>query len=74
MNSDQAKKHIVQTFFEIENSGPIYRGDNQDILHQIGFGTRKRFETMRHLLSKAAVSGKLKQHDALQSFGQLLLA
>lgn len=74
MNSDQAKKHIVQTFFKIENSGPIYRGDNQDILHQIGFGTRKRFETMRHLLSKAAVSGKLKQHDALQSFGQLLLA
>ena len=72
MNSDQAKAHILQTFFEIENSGPIYRGDNQDILHQIGPGTRKKFETERHLLSKAAVSGQLKENDALRSFGQLL--
>ena len=68
MNSDQAKEHILQTFFEIENSGPIYRGDNQDIFHQIGPKARKKFEATRHSLSKAAASGHLKKHDILHAF------
>ena len=72
MNSDQAKEHIIQIFFEIENSGPIYRGDNQDIFHHIGPKTRKKFESVRHLLSKAAVNGQLKQHDIFQSFDRLM--
>ena len=72
MNSDQAKEHILQTFFEIENSGPIYRGDNQDIFQKIGPLTRKKFEATRHLLSKAAVSGRLNKHDVLHAFDPLL--
>ena len=72
MNSDQAKQHILQTFFEIENSGPIYRGDNQDIFHRIGPHARKKFEATRHLLSKAAVSGQLKKHDIIHAFDPLL--
>ena len=72
MNSDQAKEHILQTFFEIENSGPIYRGDNQDIFQKIGPLTRKKFEAKRHLLSKAAVSGRLKKNEVLHAFDPLL--
>ena len=68
MNSDEAKAHIMQTFFEIENSGPIYRGDNQDIFSKIGPQARKKFEATRHLLSKAAVSGQLNKTDILHAF------
>jgi radical SAM superfamily enzyme YgiQ (UPF0313 family) len=72
MNSEQAKEHILKTFFKIDNSGPIYRGDNQDIFYQLGPKLRKEFEVVRHRLSKAAASGHLKQSDILQSFSQLL--
>jgi radical SAM superfamily enzyme YgiQ (UPF0313 family) len=72
MNSEQAKEDILKTFFKIDNSGPIYRGDNQDIFYQIGPKLRKEFEVVRHRLSKAAASGHLKQSDILQSFSQLL--
>jgi radical SAM superfamily enzyme YgiQ (UPF0313 family) len=72
MNSDQAKAQILHTFFDIENSGPIYRGDNQDIFHQIGPLTRKKFEATRHLLSKTAVSGQLRKHDVIHAFDPLL--
>ena len=74
MNSDLAKMYILQTFFEIENSGPIYRGDNQDIFHQIGPQARKKFEVTRHLLSKAAVSGQLNKHDIIHAFDPLITA
>jgi radical SAM superfamily enzyme YgiQ (UPF0313 family) len=74
MSSDLAKKYILQTFFEIENSGPIYRGDNQDIFHQIGPRARKKFEATRHLLSKAAVSGRLNKHDIIHAFDPLKTA
>lgn len=74
MNSDQARDQIVKTFFEIENSGPIYRGDNQDILRLLGPFRRKKFEAARHRLSKMALTGKLGKENILQAFKLVLSA
>lgn len=72
MNTDQAKEHIVKTFFELNNSGPIYRGDNLDIFHRMGSKRRKSFESVRHRLSKIAVKGQIEKQDIIQSFNHVL--
>ena len=72
MNSDQARDELFNTFLEIEHSGPIYRGDNQEILGQLGHTVRKEFEAARHKLSKAALKGELQPANILQSFRQAL--
>lgn len=72
MNSDQARDELIKTFLEIENSGPIYRGDNLEILQHLGPSARKNFEATRHKLSKTALGGGLEQATILQSFRQIL--
>ena len=68
MNSDEARDQVLKTFFEVENSGPIYRGDNQDLLRELGPVLRKKFEATRHRLSKLALTGKLDKATILTSF------
>jgi hypothetical protein len=72
MNSDQAREQVLKTFLEIENSGPIYRGDNQEILSRMGPSLRKKFEATRQKLSKKALTGKLETETILKSFRQVL--
>ena len=72
MNSEQARDQVLKTFYEINNSGPIYRGDNQDIFRRLGPFVRKKFEAKRHQLSKMALKGKLEKETILQSFRQIL--
>ena len=72
MTSGQARDELIKTFLAIENSGPIYRGDNQEILQQLGPAVRKEFEAVRHRLSKMALKGNLKPEKILQSFRQVL--
>jgi p-methyltransferase len=72
MNSDQARDQLFRTFLEIENSGPIYRGDNQEIFRSLGPSVRKNFEAIRHKLSKKALAGNLENETILQSFRQVL--
>ncbi|MCP4624121.1 MAG: radical SAM protein [bacterium] len=68
MNSEQAKDQVLKTFFEVENCGPIYRGDNQDLLRNLGPVLRKKFGVTRHRLSKLALTGKLDKALTLESF------
>jgi radical SAM superfamily enzyme YgiQ (UPF0313 family) len=68
MDSGQAMKHVMQTFFELENSGPIYRGDNLDILYSLSPQQRKQFVAKRHKLSKRAIERPLESHDIIQEF------
>jgi p-methyltransferase len=68
MDSDQAIEQVLKTYYELQNSGPIYRGDNQDILNALGPQGRKKFEAMRHKLSKAALTGQLEGQEIIQSF------
>jgi len=72
MNSEQAQEQVIQTFFEIKKSGPIYRGDNQDIFNCIGPVVRRKFEATRHHLSKASLKGKLDKKEAIQMFEKIL--
>ena len=72
MNSDQARDELFKTFLEIVDSGPIYRGDNQEILHQLGSSGRKQFDATRHKLSKKALSGNLEKETVLEAFKPVL--
>ena len=72
MNSDQAREQVLKTFLEIEHSGPIYRGDNQEMLSRMGPFVRKKFEATRQKLSKKALTGPLETETILKSFRQVL--
>ena len=72
MNSEAAKEHLLKTFFELENSGPIYRGDNLDMLRRIGPQTSRRFAALRHRLTKASMQGRLGPNEVFESFAGLL--
>ena len=72
MNSGQARDQLFRTFLAIEKSGPIYRGDNQEIFRRLGPSVRQKFEATRHKLSKMALAGNLEKENVLQSFRQVL--
>ena len=72
MDSSQVMEHIKKTFFELENSGPISRGDNLDILFGLTPYERKKFVALRHKLSKLAIESQLKKHDIIESFTKVL--
>ena len=72
MNSDQAKDQVLKTFLEIDTSGPIYRGDNLDLLCDLGPTLRKKFESTRHQLSKLALTGKLENASIYKAFKEIL--
>lgn len=72
MNSAEAKTHLLQIFFELNHSGPIYRGDNLDMLNRIGPSSRRRFAALRHRLSKAAMQGRIDLNGVYQAFAELL--
>ena len=71
MNSSQAIDHIKKAFFDIENSGPIHRGDNLDILYKLNPKKRKEFIVCRHELGKLAVRGNLEKDRILQKLGNI---
>jgi p-methyltransferase len=68
MNSEQARVHIRNIFFEIEKSGPIYRGDNQELLRRLDARKRKNFIVQRHILSRINLKRPLKPEEMIDSF------
>lgn len=68
MDSEQARNHVVEAFRRIENSGPIYSGDNLEMLHVLGPVHRREFVKCRHSLSKMAMTGHLERQDLIESF------
>jgi len=73
MNSDQARDQVLKTFLAIENSGPIYRGENQEFLRDLGPALRKKFESTRHQISKLALTGALEPAALYKTFKAVLL-
>ncbi|MBW1999709.1 MAG: radical SAM protein, partial [Deltaproteobacteria bacterium] len=71
MNTEQAREQVLKTFFQMENSGPIYREDNQEMLSSLGPKGRREFEAQRHRISKQALRGKDVKDDILKSFAYL---
>ncbi len=72
MNSDQGVEEIMKTFFELDGSGPVYRGDNQDFFLRIGPLNSKKFHSLRHGLSKKALNGNLTKEEILETFKNVL--
>jgi len=71
MNSKQARDHVIQEFLAMDNSGPIYRGDNQDMLSAIGSEGRNRFEALRQKHAKSAIRGSLNEEEVVKDFSFL---
>lgn len=68
MDAEQAKVHILDAFFELENSGPIYSGDNLDRLLDLSPHHRKAFAKDRHMLSKMNMKGQCNRSILMESF------
>jgi anaerobic magnesium-protoporphyrin IX monomethyl ester cyclase len=68
MNAGQAIEHLFSAFSALENSGVIYRGDNQEMLHKLGSAQRRRFHAARQKLSRAAFGAPLQTGDIVEAF------
>ena len=71
MDSEQAMKHVIRPFLELENAGAIYRGDNLDILYCMSPQQRKQFVAKRHKLSKLALKYPLEKSRVIEEFKEL---
>jgi hypothetical protein len=72
MNSKRAMEHVSETFLELDNSCPVYRGDNLNILLNLTPRQRKNFLVTRHRLSKAALKSELEKEKIIESFSKAL--
>jgi len=68
MDSAMARRHILQTFMALDNSGPIYRGDNLDQLSTLSNQQRRLFLRTRHDLERLEVNGRLDNKIAFEMF------
>lgn len=71
MNSKQAREQILRAFLEIENSGPIYRGDDQDLLQRLSPRQRKNFAVSRHKLAKLSLQNILEKNQIINTFSEI---
>ncbi len=72
MDSLEAIEQVKKTFFALEDSGPIYRGDNQDMLLALSPVKGKRFIAARQALAKKALmEGSLEKESVLEAFSGL---
>lgn len=72
MNSDEAYEHVKEAFLKIENSTPIYSGDNIDMLLQLPPEKRKKFIKVRHEMSKRFLREPFDQTLLIESFSKVL--
>jgi anaerobic magnesium-protoporphyrin IX monomethyl ester cyclase len=72
MTSQKAYELVSEFFLELENSGPIYRGDNLGILLNLTPKQRNDFVTIRHRLSKLALKNQLRETDIIREFSNIL--
>ena len=72
MDSEKAGTLIFQTFLDLENSGPIYRGDNLDMILKLTPHLRNKFVATRQKLSKSAVQNRFEKDDVIDSFTAIL--
>jgi anaerobic magnesium-protoporphyrin IX monomethyl ester cyclase len=70
MDSEKAKEHVTKTFLALENSGAIYRGDNQEMLRSLAPKRRQEFVAARHKLSKLAMNRQIERQDITGAFGK----
>lgn len=72
MDSDTAGRLIRQAFDEIKNSGPIYSGDNLDMLSALPPDHRKAFFKARHQLEKRIREASEDKASVIETFSRIL--
>lgn len=72
MDYEGAKKLALKAFFNLNNSGQIYRGDNLEMLDKLTSQERKEFYRIRHSLAKKSIRAKLAPEEIIQPFGKIL--
>jgi len=73
MDSDMARRHILQAFMALDNSGPIYRGDNLDQLSALSNQQCRLFLRTRHDLERLKVNRRLDNKIAIEMFAAVFL-
>ena len=71
MNFKQAMEHVKTTFLELKDSGPIFRGDNLNLLLDLSPRQSKEFAATRHRLSKLQIKSELSKNDILEAFSPI---
>jgi anaerobic magnesium-protoporphyrin IX monomethyl ester cyclase len=72
MDSRRASEHVREALLELDNSCPIYRGDNLDIIHGLTPQQRKSFFINRYRLGKKALTHEVARNDILAVFDKIL--
>lgn len=72
MDVRRAREHVNEAFMELDNSCPIYRGDNLKILEGLSPQQRKRFVVERHRLAKKALDTPPTDEEVLAAFSAIL--
>ena len=72
MDSPRAMEHVRETFLALDNSCPVYRGDNLNILLNLTPHQRKSFLVSRHRLSKLALNRKIEKDEIIACFSKAL--
>lgn len=73
MDIATARKELTKTFMALDNTGPIYRGDNLEMLANLDTPARKRFHATRQALSKRSSQRALTRDGMLSAFREALL-
>ncbi len=68
MDSAMAKQHIFAAFMALDNSSPIYRGDNLDQLSALSKQQGRLFLRTRHDLEKLQMTNRLDNQTAFDRF------
>jgi hypothetical protein len=70
MDSKRAEEHVRKALAELENSCPIYRGDDLDIVLRLMPRQRKRFYLARYRLAKKG--NNIGKDEILRTFRNIL--
>ncbi|MCK5470134.1 MAG: radical SAM protein [Cyclobacteriaceae bacterium] len=71
MDYSEAKKQVVKTFLSLNNSGPIYREDNLDLIFSFKEEEKKKFYRKRYDLSKKSMRDLISTEELSKTFNNL---
>ena len=72
MNAKAARNWIKWAFQNISNSGPVYRGDDLDLLEKLSPARRKEFILKRHNLTQVAAGKEIPAEAIREAFEPIL--
>ena len=68
MDAKEARRALLKAFVTLDKSGPIYRGDNLDLLRALPPDRAKAFVATRHALEKQALKQPVDSATIIKAF------